>query len=139
MFFIRTPAQLCRLTTIRHCPLIRLTHLIMFFVLLVWEDFTFYWSHRFLHLSFIYRHVHKKHHEFYNPISISAPYAHWFEYIVLLFTYYGAEIVFQEKLHLATHMTYMIWKIVESSTTHSGYHFPIQPTDWLPFSSEIIS
>ncbi len=36
------------------------------------EDFTFYFSHRFLHLPFIYPYIHKVHHEHYNTFSMSS-------------------------------------------------------------------
>lgn len=35
----------------------------IFFFMLV-TDFIFYWSHRLLHHRLIYKHIHKKHHEF---------------------------------------------------------------------------
>eukprot|EP00928_Gymnodinium_smaydae_P067648 TRINITY_DN50642_c0_g1_i1.p1 TRINITY_DN50642_c0_g1~~TRINITY_DN50642_c0_g1_i1.p1 ORF type:complete len:294 (+),score=14.41 TRINITY_DN50642_c0_g1_i1:53-883(+) len=37
-------------------------------VVLLWSDFHFYWVHRLLHESkWLYRHVHKVHHESHNP------------------------------------------------------------------------
>ncbi len=109
-------------------------------MLLIFEDFIFYWSHRFLHKSFVYKRVHKQHHEYYNPVAISCMYAHWFEFIVgNLFPIYMSLYVFQEKLHIITYSTYLFWSLTETHETHSGYQFPISPFNWLPFSSEIIS
>jgi sterol desaturase/sphingolipid hydroxylase (fatty acid hydroxylase superfamily) len=49
--------------------------LIGLFVLLmfsfVWGDFHFYWTHRMLHTKWLYKNVHKVHHESYNPDPFS--------------------------------------------------------------------
>ena len=45
------------------------------------EDTGFYWSHRTLHLKFLYKHIHKKHHTFNDTISIAYIYTHPVEYI----------------------------------------------------------
>ena len=52
---------------------------ITFFMIV--EDSTFYWAHRFLHTPFLYKHLHKKHHEFNVTIGIAAEYAHPLEFI----------------------------------------------------------
>ena len=44
------------------------------------EDFVFYWVHRFIHHPKLYW-IHKKHHRFYNTISLACVYTHWIEYI----------------------------------------------------------
>ena len=36
-------------------------------VLYLWQDFHFYWTHRMLHTKWLYKKVHKVHHESYNP------------------------------------------------------------------------
>jgi len=41
-------------------------------VLVFWSDFHFYWMHRALHeVPYLYKHVHKVHHESYNPEPFS--------------------------------------------------------------------
>ena len=52
---------------------------LIYFMLL--EDFFFYWSHRFLHTPYIYKKIHKKHHEYHQTISIAAVYTHPLEYL----------------------------------------------------------
>ena len=37
----------------------------------LWGDFHFYWSHRMLHTKWLYKTVHKVHHESYNPDPFS--------------------------------------------------------------------
>ena len=51
----------------------------VFFCMLC-EDATFYWSHRFLHLPFIYSYIHKMHHNFNQTVSIAAEYTHPIEF-----------------------------------------------------------
>ena len=48
---------------------------------MVVEDFGFFWSHRILHHPFLYKHLHKKHHEYDTPFSITAEYSNIIEYI----------------------------------------------------------
>ena len=42
-----------------------------FLVLLLWWDFHFYWTHRLLHTKWLFKYVHKVHHESYNPDPFS--------------------------------------------------------------------
>ena len=43
------------------------------------EDFMFYCTHRTLHTRWCYKHVHKRHHEYAQPVSIGGEFAHPFE------------------------------------------------------------
>ena len=45
----------------------------------LWGDTHFYWTHRLLHTPWLYRHVHKVHHESFNPDPFSGLSMHWFE------------------------------------------------------------
>jgi len=45
----------------------------------LWADFHFYWTHRLLHTSWLYKSVHKVHHESYNPDPFSGLSMHWVE------------------------------------------------------------
>ena len=51
-------------------------------VLYLWGDAHFYFAHRWLHSKWLYKNVHKYHHESYNPTPFSGLSMHWFESMV---------------------------------------------------------
>ena len=53
---------------------------ILFFMLV--EDFVFGMSHRLLHTPWLYKNVHKQHHQHIVTVSIAAHYAHPAEYFL---------------------------------------------------------
>lgn len=50
--------------------------------MLIWQEITFYYSHRWLHTPSMYGRVHKLHHQFTAPIGAAAEYAEPLEFIV---------------------------------------------------------
>lgn len=44
------------------------------------DDSVFYWIHYIVHLPFLYKHVHKKHHEYKNPFSLAGEFDSISEY-----------------------------------------------------------
>lgn len=87
------------------------------------DEIGFYYSHRLVHHKYLYKWLHKKHHEWTAPIAITALYAHPLEHIFsnVLPVALGP-IIANSHLSVA-----WIWYTLAQLTTlsnHSGYHFP---------------
>jgi sterol desaturase/sphingolipid hydroxylase (fatty acid hydroxylase superfamily) len=52
------------------------------FLIINISNLFFYWFHRLLHVPFMFRYVHSKHHEFIEPIGVAALYAHPIEHFL---------------------------------------------------------
>ncbi|KAF1765070.1 hypothetical protein GCK72_005021 [Caenorhabditis remanei] len=93
------------------------------FVSVLCEEIGFYYTHRLFHHPRIYKYVHKKHHEWTAPVSITSIYCHPLEHaisnlspVLLGPTICGSHVV-----------TLWIWAslaILSTTCSHSGYHFP---------------
>jgi sterol desaturase/sphingolipid hydroxylase (fatty acid hydroxylase superfamily) len=90
---------------------------------IVLQDIIFYHSHRGLHHPKIYRHIHKKHHEFTTPIALAALYAHPVEYflsnilpVALPPALLGA--------HVVTFWFMLTWALLLAIIAHCGYELP---------------
>jgi len=102
---------------------------VVFFLI---NDFFFYWIHRFLHHPRIYKHIHKKHHEFKTTVGIAADYSHPLEGIFSnTFPTIIGPILFGA--HLSVFWVYLVLRIWETVDAHSGYNFPFSP--WSVFPS----
>ncbi|GFY38688.1 fatty acid hydroxylase domain-containing protein 2 [Trichonephila inaurata madagascariensis] len=91
---------------------------------IVMNEIIFYYVHRILHLPFVYKYIHKRHHEWSAPIAITAIYGHPLEHI-------SANIVsvLSSFLILGSHMSVCwLWlnvAIFFTVNNHSGYQFPL--------------
>jgi len=99
------------------------------------EDFSFYWSHRFLHSDKLYSKIHKMHHEYKQTCCISSEYAHPLEYIFgnILTTNLGAMIL-GKRMHFITFITNLTMMVHETHDGHCGYEFSWSPHRLLPLS-----
>jgi len=100
------------------------------------EDTMFYWSHRTLHNPRIYKYIHKIHHEYYHPITLSSEHAHPIEFLVgnLLPVMMGPTIL---KSHIITLWLWILIRITVSIDEHCGYTFPWSPVRLIPFGATV--
>lgn len=103
-----------------------------FFVCIWANDTLFYWIHRGLHHGSIYKHIHKKHHDFKTSIGIAAEYAHPIEdaFANTLPTIAGNLIMGS---HVVVFWAWLCLRIIETVDAHSGYNFSFSPFTLIPF------
>jgi len=94
-----------------------------FFIYFIIEEILFYYSHRMLHHASIYKYIHKKHHYWKTPISITAIYCHPIEHIIsnLLPIFIGPFIMESHVILL------LLWIFIATANTlnaHSGFNLP---------------
>jgi len=96
-------------------------------VFLVVEEVGFYYAHRLFHHRVLYKHIHKQHHEWQSPISITGIYCHPIEHLIA-----NMMPVMLGPTLLGSHLsTSWLWtQIAQLSTlnAHSGYHLPFFPS-----------
>lgn len=91
------------------------------------ESTLFYWSHRLLHKSkFLYRTIHKQHHEFIVSTSLCAEYSHPVEAV---FTNYIPFLAgpWLWPPHALTYLAWLALRILQTLDAHSGYQLPFSP------------
>ena len=94
--------------------------------LVVWHmlfDTWFYWCHRALHCRYLYKWIHKQHHEFKAPTAVAALYAHPLEDI---FVNMGSTVIgpILYPAHGWILLVYMALRYYETTDAHCGYDFP---------------
>ncbi|KAI0618664.1 ERG3 Sterol desaturase [Pyrenophora tritici-repentis] len=106
-------------------------------IFLVLEDTWHYWSHRAMHASsFLYKNIHKIHHQYSAPFGLAAEYASPIEVMILGFGTVGVPIVFcaiTKDLHILTMYVWIACRVFQAIDAHSGYEFPWSLHHFLPF------
>lgn len=86
------------------------------------REILFYYSHRLLHIPYLYRMIHKKHHHFTAPIALAAQFAHPLEQIFAN----ALPISLPPQLlrsHVLTFWGFLAWELFNTAIVHSGYDF----------------
>ncbi|XP_062358187.1 fatty acid hydroxylase domain-containing protein 2 isoform X1 [Cinclus cinclus] len=91
------------------------------------EEILFYYSHRLVHHPVLYKHIHKKHHEWTAPIGVVSIYAHPIEHIIsnTLPVMTGPMIMGS---HIVSISAWFSIALVTTSISHCGYHLPLLPS-----------
>jgi sterol desaturase/sphingolipid hydroxylase (fatty acid hydroxylase superfamily) len=89
---------------------------------IVLREIFFYYAHRLLHTPRFYKSIHKTHHRFTAPVSLSAQYAHPLEHFfanILPVSLPGMIL----HTHIVSFWVFLGFELWETATTHSGYDF----------------
>ncbi|XP_009902895.2 fatty acid hydroxylase domain-containing protein 2 [Dryobates pubescens] len=91
------------------------------------EEILFYYSHRLVHHPVLYKHIHKKHHEWTAPIGVVSIYAHPLEHIIsnTLPVMTGPMIMGS---HIVSISAWFSLALITTSISHCGYHLPFLPS-----------
>ena len=80
--------------------------------------------------------MHKWHHEYNKPVSISNQYAHPIEHALNTIAAISGLLILGKNAHFSTAMIWGAIRIYGAHEGHSGYEFPWSPIRLLPFGSD---
>jgi Delta7-sterol 5-desaturase len=100
-----------------------LSTILVFVLLLLWHDTTFYWSHRLMHHPKIFKHIHKTHHLSRDTNVMTAVAFHPLEAIIESVWIYP--LLLLVPIHPIALLAFFIFEGVHTVYGHSGYElFP---------------
>jgi lathosterol oxidase len=99
---------------------------ISFPLTVIFHDFYFYWTHRFMHLKRIFKYVHRVHHQSTNPSPWAAYAFHPWEAVIQALVF--PIMLFTVPLHPIVITLFLIYMIVRNVVGHLG--FEIFPKGW---------
>ena len=86
-------------------------------------DIVNYIVHRTLHHRFLYKYIHKRHHEYKSTIAVAGLHTHPLEMFILSVIPLGSGLIVLG-CHIGTAWLYMLLSMISSTIAHSGYHLP---------------
>uniref|UniRef100_A0ACB8EIP0 Uncharacterized protein n=3 Tax=Sphaerodactylus townsendi TaxID=933632 RepID=A0ACB8EIP0_9SAUR len=95
-------------------------------VYVILQEISFYYIHRLIHHPLLFKHIHKKHHEWTAPVSIVSIYAHPVDHIIsnMVPLQIGPVLLGS---HVTSIMAWLSLAVLNSTVVHSGYHLPFLP------------
>jgi plant 4alpha-monomethylsterol monooxygenase len=97
---------------------------------LVLDDALFYFMHRTLHQGWLWKHIHKVHHQVITPFALTGHHMHPAEYVLI-----GSLMLVGPALlgvHVSVLFAWIVMRQWEAAEGHCGYRIPFSPTVWLP-------
>jgi sterol desaturase/sphingolipid hydroxylase (fatty acid hydroxylase superfamily) len=94
-----------------------------FIVGLLWNEVTFYYSHRLLHSQLLYARLHKQHHEYTAPFALAAIYCGPIEMVFSnLIPFLGISVIY--RFHVFFAYCWVANAIMGTQVHHSGHKWP---------------
>lgn len=89
------------------------------------EEVLFFSVHFTLHSRFLYRHIHKIHHEYKETIAITTHYVHIVEHLFgNLLPIFSSAMLLGSEAHFLSLSLWVLLAVQNALVTHSGYNFP---------------
>ena len=83
-----------------------------------------------MHKPFLYKHIHKLHHKYTQAVGICATFAHPIEYAFGNMIPVGIPcLLLGSRMHFYTYLVWVVYRIVATTSGHSGYDLPGLPWD----------